>query len=120
LGVDINCPAHSRVYAPFDCEVVNVYADPDREMGWGGRVTLYRGGYYVILGHLESLALPKLGTIVRQGDPISLVGTWPYNGNTFNHLHVQVGKKHDVLYPLDGYGTEEDLTRWFNPFTIDL
>src|SRR5579862_9902837 len=121
LGIDINVKAGTPVKCPFDALVVDVFTDTDTKIGWGGRVTLSAdrsegSSPFLVLAHLDPSSLPTVNTAYNKGDVIGNVGTWPTNGNTFQHLHVQVMRKLTENY--DGYGLMNDLANSPNPFTV--
>lgn len=119
LGIDINAPAGTKVYAPFDAFVVNRFTDKDTKIGWGGRLILSRDGKKnLVLAHLDPRSLTDKKT-VQHGEYLGTVGTWPTNGNTFEHLHVQV-IKHKNFDKFDGYGFEADLKDNPNPFNVNF
>lgn len=127
LGIDINAVAGTDIKAPFDCRVFQKHIDLDENIGWGGRLTLeieediceaddYQNPL-LVLGHIDPQSIKHtIGNNIRKGEIIGKVGTWPTNGNTFQHLHVQC-----VCHTLiDGYGTKRDLEQNPNPFEIDF
>lgn len=120
LGIDIQMPVGTKVYAPFDCEVVDNFTDTDTKIGWGGRLILKVGANktLLVLAHLEPSSLIK-ERFVKKGQVLGTIGTWPTNGNTFQHLHVQA-ITHRRFKTFDGYGTKKDLTENPNPFTVDF
>jgi murein DD-endopeptidase MepM/ murein hydrolase activator NlpD len=71
-----------------------------------------------VLAHLDPNSLVNKQRF-NKGEVIGRVGTWPTNGNTFQHLHVQVVKKLD-LTNFDGYGYIKDLPNNPNPFQFDF
>lgn len=123
LGIDINVPYKTPIKCPIDCVLNEVFVDKDTNIGWGTRVILQPKGLscFIVLGHLDSDIVTILGDgfIKSKGELLGYVGTWPTNGNTFNHLHVQVVCNLD-LNNFDGYGSIEDLKNNPNPFEIDL
>lgn len=118
LGVDINMKVGTPVLAPFDCQIVDKFEDKDTEIGWGGRLILERNGKLLLLGHLDPASLTSKSS-VSQGEQLGVIGTWPTNGNTFQHLHVQVIKGNDFSN-LDGYGFKSDLQDNPNPFEVEF
>lgn len=114
LGVDLNMRVWSTVLAPFDADIVDVYVDKDMSIGWGGRLILRRGDQYLVVAHLEPGTITgKLS--VKAGEKLACVGDWPNNGNTFQHVHIQVLK--DIKNPFDGYGSMNNLIG--NPFEVE-
>lgn len=119
LGVDINVPCGTNVNIPFISEVIDVYNDADTDIGWGTRLIVKRGSYAIILAHLQKI--PHLAGDMLMPGFKATVGTYPDNGNVFEHLHVQVMHIDNLnIEKLDGYGTYEDLKTNLNPFAIDL
>lgn len=118
LGVDINMEYGTEVVAPFKANVVDKFEDVDTKIGWGGRLILEHGGKYLVLAHLapESLTDRK---VVKAGERLGSIGTWPTNGNTFHHLHVQV-ITHQNFKDFDGYGFRSELTYNPDPFKVDF
>ncbi|MDO6603914.1 aminotransferase class III-fold pyridoxal phosphate-dependent enzyme [Arenibacter palladensis] len=95
LGVDFWLPASTAVHALFDGEVVTAVNDEgDKE--YGGLVILKHQGegfeYYTLYGHLSvaSATRHKVGTFLKAGDVIGVLGNWPENGNWAPHLHFQI------------------------------
>lgn len=127
LGIDINVPYETPIKCPFDLNVIHIFKDTDTKIGWGGRLILKQKPYisgapYLVLAHIDpkSLIISNLiSNNFKKGEILGRVGTWPKNGNTFNHLHVQVVHNLD-LNNFDGYGSLEDLKNNPNPFEIDL
>ena len=117
LGIDINIKEGSEVRCPFDANVFDIFTDLDTQIGWGGRVIL-QSIPYLVLAHLEPTSLVKKSKFSK-GEVIGRVGTWPTNGNTFQHLHVQAVNNLN-LTSFDGYGYEKDLSNTPNPFLIDF
>jgi murein DD-endopeptidase MepM/ murein hydrolase activator NlpD len=120
LGVDINIPCGTEIKCPFDAEVVDVFVDQDQSIGWGGRLILTTDDRFplLVLGHIEPSSLTSK-IFVNKGDVLGVVGTWPHNGNTFEHLHVQSTYSLDFA-TLDGYGFYTDLSANPNPFTTEF
>ncbi len=121
LGIDFNVPAGTVVHSPRAGRVIDVFADPDTEIGWGGRVIVEYArraheSWCLVFGHLSHNGLPQVGDEVAGGDVLGVVGDYPDNGNLFHHLHVQqlnlphegvtrgFGNRHSLLNDLDGYG----------------
>ena len=119
LGIDINVKAGTEVKCPFDAVIYDLYTDLDTQIGWGGRIILQQNGYpFLVLAHLEPKSLIRK-TNVSKGEILGKVGTWPTNGNTFQHLHVQAVKELN-LNNFDGYGFAQDLHNNPDPFLIDF
>lgn len=118
LGVDINRRFDTRVLAPFDAKVVDRITDTDIRIGWGGRLILENNGRFLVLAHLNPDSLTK-DTVVRKGRRLGTIGTWPTNGNTFEHLHVQV-INHTNFNSFDGYGFINELIDNPDPFDVEF
>jgi 4-aminobutyrate aminotransferase-like enzyme len=95
LGIDFWLPAETPVHALFDGEVVTAVNDEgDKE--YGGLVILkhLEEGleFYTLHGHLSvaSALKNKVGTKIKQGGLIGVLGNWPENGNWVPHLHFQI------------------------------
>jgi murein DD-endopeptidase MepM/ murein hydrolase activator NlpD len=122
LGVDINMPFGTRVITPVDVQIVDIFKDKDEKIGWGGRVILKNGNNFLVLAHLNPDSLPFQKSpypYLKKGDVVGTIGTFPTNGNTFEHLHVQVLKK-NIFSDFDGYGHSSDLIDNPNPFDVDF
>ena len=95
LGVDFWFPAYTPVYALFDGEVVTAVNDAgDKE--YGGLLILKHTvedfEFFTLYGHntVASVLKHKAGDVIKKGDKISELGTYPENGNWAPHLHFQV------------------------------
>lgn len=122
LGIDINVHAGTPIRLPFDCYLAQVFVDTDVDVGWGTRVILEtKSPYLMVLGHLENGMYDILGNgfSKKKGEIIGKVGTWPRNGNVFEHLHVQMIKPENMKQ-FDGYGTIKDLIDNPNPFEVEF
>jgi hypothetical protein len=122
LGVDINVYKNTPVFSPMDTKVIDVFTDTDTKIGWGGRVILQneKNKPFIIMGHLDPISINvKKGQHLNTGELIGKVGTWPTNGNTFEHLHLQLRMTSD-FDTMDGYGTESDLLNNPCPFTTKI
>jgi 4-aminobutyrate aminotransferase-like enzyme/Ser/Thr protein kinase RdoA (MazF antagonist) len=95
LGVDFWQPADTPVHALFDGEVVTAVNDEGNKE-YGGLVILKHQeeglGFYTLYGHLSVASATKygIGTKIKQGDGIGVLGNWPENGNWTPHLHFQI------------------------------
>ena len=119
LGIDINIAAGFSIRCPFDANVVDIFTDTDTKIGWGGRLILKQNDSpYLILAHINPTTLINK-SFVKKGEYLGAVGTWPTNGNVFEHLHVQA-VKHLNFNTLDGYGYVHDLHNNPDPFQIDF
>ncbi len=95
LGIDFWFPAHTPVHALLDGEVVTAVNDAgDKE--YGGLVILKHTvedfEFYTLYGHntVASVLKHKVGDIIKKGEKISELGSYPENGNWAPHLHFQV------------------------------
>jgi murein DD-endopeptidase MepM/ murein hydrolase activator NlpD len=120
LGVDINVNKGTELICPFNAEIINVFEDIDTKIGWGGRIILRRknDGPFIILAHLDPHTLTDKKH-VKAGDLLGKIGTWPSNGNTFEHLHLQL-RTTDDFDTMDGYGHESELMNNPCPFTTEI
>ena len=120
LGIDINVKSGTPIKCPFDAKCVDIFTDTDEKIGWGGRMILISNEYspYLVLGHINPKSFNIKNSFVKD-EIIGKVGTWPTNGNTFNHLHVQTIYNID-WNNFDGYGNLNDLKNNPNPFEIDF
>jgi len=120
LGCDINVEKGTEIITSFDAEVIDVFEDLDTKIGWGGRVILRlkKERPFIILAHLDPSTL-TYKKYVKAGDLLGKIGTWPTNGNTFEHLHLQL-RNTDDFATMDGYGSEQDLMNNPCPFTTEI
>lgn len=127
LGIDINVKAGTKIKCPFDAQVVDIFVDEDIGIGWGGRLILGKNKSFtfrdfkfplLVLAHLKPEKLP-IKTFIKKGEILGEVGTWPTNGNVFEHLHIQC-INHCHYRNFDGYGKKEDLKNNPNPFKVEL
>jgi len=95
IGLDINVPAGTPLFAQFDCEVVKI--DYDQRLkggGFGGNITLKVDGYgdifYLVFGHLSKIHDKKLGDKIAAGQQFAFVGDYEENGGWFEHAHMQI------------------------------
>jgi hypothetical protein len=119
LGCDINVKKGTEIIAPCDLNVIDVFKDLDTKIGWGGRIILRKkDGPFIILAHLDPHTITDQ-KYIKMGNPVGKIGTWPTNGNTFEHLHLQL-RYTDDFDIMDGYGTEEELMNNPCPFTTKI
>ncbi len=118
LGVDINVPAGIAISSPLFGRVIHTDYDGGSDVDWGTSLAIEGGKYVYIFAHLAKELSVKEGDIVHPTKILGTVGTWPDNGNVFNHLHIQaipthVYKKHKLanFVNLDGYGRMGDERR---------
>jgi len=109
LGIDYNVPAGTDVSAPHDVVVEESWSDTDQDGGWGGRLIVrdVEAGRYIILGHLDPATLPAVGTRLRAGDRLGIIGPVAVNGGWYPHLHVQCVSELSSSHPIeiDGYSS---------------
>ena len=113
LGIDINLPCGTKLYAPYDCEVaLSKYED-----GYGnyGGITVLKfqssKTYYMLFGHLNPDKLPIVGEILKKGEAFAQLGNMSENGNWFYHTHLQVltPKAYKGGWVSKGYCKESEL-----------
>ena len=110
IGTDVWVPSGTDVAAADGGEVENIFIDPLKEGGWGGRVmVLTDSGEHVIYGHLDPRSiLVDDGEPIHPGVVIGKVGGPEVNGGHAAHLHYQVMSEKEVheyrnLEDIDGY-----------------
>jgi len=94
IGIDVNVPAGTFLYAPFDSKIAQVHYDNEREGngGFGGWTILevINRGFYLMFGHLQASSFGCIGAIVKAGERFAIVADFHENGNWFHHAHMQV------------------------------
>ena len=122
LGIDINVPKGTPIYIPFYCKLVGFLQDTDTDVGWGQRIILKkdrsRNDFLLVLAHLDPKYICNFNCGILKQQLLGFVGTWPTNGNTFQHLHIQCIKQENIN-DFDGYGKKRDLKNNPNPFEIE-
>jgi len=123
LGVDFWLPAATPVHAHFDGEVVTATNDAgDKE--YGGLVILRHKEegleLYTLYGHLsvDSATRHKVGTWLKAGEEIGVLGSCSENGNWAPHLHFQIMLSmldFKIDFPGVGYYSQIDLWRSLCP-----
>lgn len=118
LGLDLNVPAGTEIAATFNARVARIDNDPSFDCGWGTRVILKHQSepIYLIYAHLNKDICCKKENHIKKGQIFAKVGKPPYNGNWFEHLHLQAIaegyykelEREDLWAGLDGYGAEKD------------
>ena len=95
LGVDFWLPKGTPVHALLDGEVVVAVNDAgDKE--YGGLVILKHQvedfEFYTLYGHnsVASATKHKIGDIIKKGELVSELASYPENGNWVPHLHFQL------------------------------
>ncbi len=123
LGIDITVPQGTEIKCPFDCYVENYFKDIDTKIGWGGRIIIKQSNLLpsLVLGHIDPNSLNEKKLEFKKGEIVGKVGTWPDNGNTFEHLHIQaINRGHVNINDFDGYGYYSDLIYNPNPFEVEF
>jgi len=126
LGIDINAPAGTPLYAPTDCTVIKSEYESG-EGNYGGMILLEINNsraqkadiyehdlptpIYLVFGHLALDSLPKIGTKLNGGAYLATIGDFNENGNFFHHTHLQALTKRglDQGWMHKGYCTRADL-----------
>jgi len=116
LGIDLNVPANSEVATDFRAEVLKIDNDYPLDGGWGPHVILknLEKNVCILYAHLDKNILCKVGEILEKNIIFAKVGSAPFNGNWFPHLHVQVIsldyyselENNNDWEKFDGYGTK--------------
>jgi len=124
LGVDVNVRHKTPIQLPFETRVIDSRIFTDLDVGWGPRLILetsHPANPLIILGHLSS-PLPQQNTILPANVPFATVGTYPSNGNVFEHLHIQLVARTTPLnvLTLDGYGQPSELPLYPDPFNTNF
>ena len=125
LGIDINAPCGTKLYAPYDCEVA-VSKYEEGAGNYGGVIILKckkdGAAFYMLFGHLNADKLPPTGTHLKKGDIFAECGNMRQNGNWFYHTHLQIltQKAYDEGFECKGYCTEDEIDTMYeycpNPF----
>lgn len=95
LGIDFWLPALTPVHALFDGEVVTATNDTGSR-GYGGLIILKHTfntiEFFTLYGHntVESVLKHSVGTFVKKGTQIAVLGNSTENGNWVPHLHFQI------------------------------
>jgi 4-aminobutyrate aminotransferase-like enzyme len=123
LGVDFWLPAGTPVHAIYDGEVVTAINDAgDKE--YGGLVILKHEvddfEFYTLYGHnsVASATKHKVGDIIKKGELVSRLATYPENGNWVPHLHFQVMLSmlnYKIDFPGVAYHRQIDVWKSFCP-----
>ena len=114
LGVDINFPKHTPVFAPLNGEVVRSEYESGKG-NYGGLVVLrcHENGttFYLLFGHLERATLPEVGAKIAAGEQVARLGDFHDNGGWYHHLHLQVltEKAYSEGWVNKGYCTLDDI-----------
>lgn len=119
LGIDINVPVGTEIATDFEAEVVKIDDDHDQEGGWGPHIILKNLSkpVYLIYAHLNKNILCKVGDILKKDTIFAKVGSAPFNGNWFSHVHIQSIssdyyfeiEKNNNWKKFDGYGLKSEL-----------
>ena len=86
--------------------------------GYGGVIVIKHGEIYAIYGHLRPVSMVKVGTVVKEGEQIGVLGTgysWETDGER-RHLHLGISKTNTIK----GYvATKAELAKnWLDPLTL--
>ena len=114
LGVDINFPTYTPIYAPLNAVIVRSEYE-EGEGNYGGLAVLkcHENGstFYLLFGHLERASLPTKGAKVAAGEQIAKIGDFHENGAWYPHLHLQVltEKAYNEGWVNKGYCTLSDI-----------
>lgn len=107
LGVDVNVPAWTKVYAPCALRIEECFVDGDQNGGWGERLVAKReNGELIVFAHLCETTPIHGGDLcwVNRGDALGFVAPPERNGGWYPHLHLEGLRSRDQLVGLDGYG----------------
>ena len=115
LGIDINAPCGTKLYAPYNCEVALSGYD-EGEGNYGGFIVLkcytnQHGVFYMLFGHLNPNKFPPIGAALKKGDEFGEFGSMTENGNWFHHAHLQIltQKAFDEGWVYKGYCTKDEV-----------
>ena len=94
LGIDINLPCATKLYAPNDGEVVLSRYESGKGNYGGMTVLKIQNGhtYYMLFGHLNPHKLPVLGKTLEKGEEFAQLGDMNHNGNWYCHTHLRISK----------------------------
>ena len=95
MGLDINAPTGTPVYAAADGKVIHILREP----AYGKVVIIDHGhGYKTLYAHLHRYYVSK-GQKVKRGDPVAEIGNT--GRSTGPHLHYEVIHNKQHVDPLD-------------------
>ena len=94
LGIDIHSSCGTKLYTPYDCEVI-ISKYEDGIGNYGGMTILkcqksITDLFYILFGHLDPGKLPPTGKKLKEGDEFAQFGNMAQNGNWFYHTHLQI------------------------------
>ncbi len=131
LGIDFNAPQGSVVATPVGGTVIRCDNDHPDRWGWGPRVFIETDGTssdptsahsILLFAHLAEISV-RVGDVVMSGSTLGVIGTPPFNGDWFPHLHVQQVRRelYDTFmrndpWALDGYGDRSAMTTFTTDF----
>lgn len=125
MGLDINGPVGTTIYAPWDATVVESHYEP--KPGNYGGLTILRPDdqdIYILFGHLAKDHLPEAGQKIKKDEAFARFGNETENGNWYPHVHIQAitEKGWNSNWALKGYCTEFDLENLeeYTPDPIDF
>ena len=94
LGIDIHSSCGTKLYAPYDCEVV--ISEYEEGIGNYGGMTVLKcqkssvDTFYLLFGHLNPEKLLNIGEKLKKGEEFAEFGNMNQNGNWFYHTHLQI------------------------------
>lgn len=95
LGIDLWCDAQTAVLAVLDGEI-HSFKNNTNHGDYGPTIilkhTFNNNVFYSLYGHLSESSLDNLqiGTLVKQGEKIAILGDSSVNGDYAPHLHFQL------------------------------
>jgi len=128
LGLDIWTKVGTPVFAAFDGKIYSL-KDNKGDDNYGPTIILEHEinadlTFYTLYGHLSPISKNlKVGQMIKKGEEIATIGTFPQNGNWADHLHFQIildmlGQTGDFF----GVCTPNDKAIWLsicpNPATV--
>jgi murein DD-endopeptidase MepM/ murein hydrolase activator NlpD len=125
VGIDINAPKNTPIHSPGKGIVTKIECDQGDEIDWGTSISVDYGKYTMIFAHLSPKVEINEGQVIQANQKIGEIGTWPKNGNVFEHLHIQsmqtaIYEKHllEKFENLDGYVIPQTEHGFTNPLTV--
>ena len=118
LGLDIWCPAETKVCAPLD-SIIHSFQNNDRFGDYGPTIILKHmledQSFYTLYGHLtkSSLVNKKVGDRIESGEAFAAIGNSNENGNWPPHLHFQIIENmQDYWGDFPGVCSEQEQEKW--------
>lgn len=97
-GIDLTAPTGTKVYATGNGKIVKAGMSKG---GYGNRIIIDHGfGYKTVYAHLSKILI-KIGTKVKRGELIGLVGSTGVS--TAPHLHYEVRRNNKPVNPINYY-----------------